>query len=95
MPETNLKPAVLAPNSRLRIVLLGYIVRGPLGGLVWHHLQTGFTRLFESEQKGLLAFTNLQEAVAGLEAVDRDYALHCAAAKRVAETITPAFWTIG
>ena len=25
--------------SRLRIVILGYIVRGPLGGLVWHHLQ--------------------------------------------------------
>lgn len=23
----------------LRIVVLGYIVRGPLGGLVWHHLQ--------------------------------------------------------
>jgi len=25
--------------SKLRIVVLGYIVRGPLGGLVWHHLQ--------------------------------------------------------
>lgn len=25
--------------SRLRIAVLGYIVRGPLGGLVWHHLQ--------------------------------------------------------
>ena len=25
--------------SRLRIVVLGYIVRGPLGGLAWHHLQ--------------------------------------------------------
>ncbi len=25
--------------SRLRIIVLGYIVRGPLGGLVWHHLQ--------------------------------------------------------
>src|SRR5437879_13856634 len=24
---------------RLRIVVLGYIVRGPLGGLAWHHLQ--------------------------------------------------------
>src|SRR5689334_7070179 len=23
----------------MRIVVLGYIVRGPLGGLVWHHLQ--------------------------------------------------------
>lgn len=26
-------------NSRLRIIILGYIVRGPLGGLAWHHLQ--------------------------------------------------------
>lgn len=26
-------------SSKLRIVLLGYIIRGPLGGLVWHHLQ--------------------------------------------------------
>lgn len=26
-------------NSKLRIVVLGYLVRGPLGGLVWHHLQ--------------------------------------------------------
>lgn len=25
--------------SKLRIVVLGYIIRGPLGGLVWHHLQ--------------------------------------------------------
>ena len=23
----------------MRIILLGYVVRGPLGGLVWHHLQ--------------------------------------------------------
>lgn len=27
------------PSSRLRIIVLGYIVRGPLGGLAWHHLQ--------------------------------------------------------
>ena len=26
-------------SSRLRIIVLGYIVRGPVGGLVWHHLQ--------------------------------------------------------
>ena len=26
-------------TSRLRIVVLGYIVRGPLGGLAWHHAQ--------------------------------------------------------
>jgi hypothetical protein len=25
--------------SRLRVIVLGYIVRGPLGGLAWHHLQ--------------------------------------------------------
>lgn len=31
----------------MRIVVLGYIVRGPLGGLVWHHLQyvLGLARL--------------------------------------------------
>ncbi len=28
-----------AGPDRLRIVVLGYIVRGPLGGLAWHHLQ--------------------------------------------------------
>jgi len=26
-------------DSRLRIIVLGYVVRGPLGGLAWHHLQ--------------------------------------------------------
>lgn len=26
-------------NSNLRVAVLGYIVRGPLGGLAWHHLQ--------------------------------------------------------
>lgn len=25
--------------SRLRIAVLGYVIRGPLGGLAWHHLQ--------------------------------------------------------
>lgn len=25
--------------SRLRVIVLGYMVRGPLGGLAWHHLQ--------------------------------------------------------
>jgi len=28
-----------SPASSLRIVVAGYIVGGPLGGLVWHHLQ--------------------------------------------------------
>ena len=34
-------------SSRLRIVVLGYIVRGPLGGLAWHHMQyvLGLARL--------------------------------------------------
>lgn len=33
--------------SRLRIVVLGYVVRGPLGGLAWHYLQyvLGLARL--------------------------------------------------
>src|SRR4051794_36588181 len=26
-------------SSKLRIVVLGYIVRGPIGGMAWHHLQ--------------------------------------------------------
>jgi hypothetical protein len=25
--------------SRLRVVVLGYVVRGPIGGMAWHHLQ--------------------------------------------------------
>jgi hypothetical protein len=29
----------LCAIDRLRIVVLGYIIRGPLGGLAWHHLQ--------------------------------------------------------
>ena len=36
-----------AASSSLRIVVLGYIVRGPLGGLAWHYLQyvLGLSRL--------------------------------------------------
>ncbi len=26
-------------NSQLRIIVLGYLVRGPIGGLAWHYLQ--------------------------------------------------------
>lgn len=29
----------MGKNERLRIVVLGYLVRGPLGGLAWHHVQ--------------------------------------------------------
>lgn len=34
-------------GDRLRIVVLGYLVRGPIGGMAWHHLQyaAGFLRL--------------------------------------------------
>jgi hypothetical protein len=28
-----------ARRARLRILVLGYIVRGPMGGMTWHHLQ--------------------------------------------------------
>ncbi len=33
--------------GRLRVVVLGYIIRGPMGGLAWHHLQyvAGLARL--------------------------------------------------
>src|SRR5919202_5541012 len=36
-----------SPGERLRIVVLGYIVRGPMGGMTWHHLQyvLGLARL--------------------------------------------------
>jgi hypothetical protein len=26
-------------NDRLRVIVLGYLVRGPMGGMAWHHLQ--------------------------------------------------------
>ena len=34
-------------TAPIRVVVLGYIVRGPLGGLAWHHLQyvAGLARL--------------------------------------------------
>lgn len=34
-----MKGLAVKRNDRLRIITLGYIVRGPLGGLAWHHLQ--------------------------------------------------------
>lgn len=39
MPNLRIKPDPLPPSDRLQIVVLGYIVRGPLGGMAWHHLQ--------------------------------------------------------
>ena len=29
----------VAPSDRLTVLVLGYLVRGPLGGMAWHHLQ--------------------------------------------------------
>jgi len=45
MPEAT--PAPRAAASRLRIAVLGYVVRGPLGGMVWSNLQylRGLARL--------------------------------------------------
>jgi hypothetical protein len=36
-----------SPSDRLRIVVLGYVIRGPLAGMAWHHLQyvLGLARL--------------------------------------------------
>ena len=33
-------------TEQLRILVLGYIVRGPMGGMTWHHLQY-FLGLFQ------------------------------------------------
>src|SRR5262245_33117636 len=30
--------AIRSVTERLRIVVLGYVVRGPLGGMAWHYL---------------------------------------------------------
>jgi hypothetical protein len=46
---------------------------------------TGFSD-FISCGEGVLAFTNLEEAAQAIEAVERDYPLHQAAARRIAET---------
>ena len=46
--------------------------------------ETGFSRQYPSGS-GLLAFTTLDEAVAGAEKIARDYAQHCAAARALAE----------
>ena len=41
-----------------------------------HHLPTG---------RGLLTFTTIDEAIAGIEEINRDYAVHCRAAREIAE----------
>jgi hypothetical protein len=45
---------------------------------------TGFSRHLPTGD-GLLAFGNLDEAVAAVSEVDRRYAYHCAAARRIVE----------
>jgi hypothetical protein len=45
---------------------------------------TGFSRHYPLG-KGLVAFRNLDEAVAGAEAIERNYGQHCVAARRMAE----------
>jgi hypothetical protein len=45
--------------------------------------------------EGLFAFTTIDDAVAALEAIERDYGRHCAAARRVAEEHLDARRVIG
>ncbi|HMF19109.1 MAG TPA: hypothetical protein VKE98_18005 [Gemmataceae bacterium] len=46
---------------------------------------TGIKHLYPTGD-GLLTFTTLEEAVAGVEAINRDYDRHCRAARKIAET---------
>lgn len=46
--------------------------------------ETGFSK-FISAGEGLLAFSNMEEAVAALEAINRNYLRHAHAARRIAE----------
>jgi hypothetical protein len=34
-----MKSAFSLPINRLRLIVMGYLVRGPMGGMAWHHLQ--------------------------------------------------------
>ena len=46
---------------------------------------TGIKHLYPTGD-GLLTFTTLEEAAAGVEAINRDYERHCRAARKIAET---------
>ena len=46
---------------------------------------TGWSEHLPSGE-GVLAFSNLEEAISGIETVSRDYPLHCAAARAFAKT---------
>ncbi len=37
--RAGIRRPVQCATSKLRIIVLGYIVRGPIGGMAWHHLQ--------------------------------------------------------
>jgi len=45
---------------------------------------TGWTAIYPTGE-GLFAFDTVDEAVAGLDAIDRDYRHHCDAARALAE----------
>jgi hypothetical protein len=45
---------------------------------------TGIKHLYPTGE-GLLTFSTLDEAAAGVEAINRDYARHCRAARAIAE----------
>ena len=45
---------------------------------------TGYEWKFPG-QKGLVTFSNLEEAITGLKAIDADYRAHCEAARKIAE----------
>ncbi len=46
--------------------------------------ETGFSRFIPTGE-GLFAFSNMDEAVAAIEAVESDYERHCKAAREIAE----------
>ncbi|PYU98572.1 MAG: hypothetical protein DMG10_27865, partial [Acidobacteria bacterium] len=45
---------------------------------------TGFEEVVETG-RGLLVFSNMEEAVAGIEEINTDYAAHCRAAREFAQ----------
>ncbi len=55
---------------------------------------TGWSKSYPAG-KGLLAFTTPEQAVAGIAAVNADYAGHCAAARRIAEQCFDARLVLG
>jgi hypothetical protein len=70
-------------QSSLRIVVLGYIVRGPIGGLAWHHLQyvTGLRALghdvyFVEDSDD---YASCYDPARGVVDTDPSYGLHFAA----------------